>query len=166
MSLKDRIKDIEQYFRGIDYYNDCIMVKASFPDKITVVGSEELGIKVTKSEDGIWYYYGNKNEVEIEDIFDLIQSTIRVYEEAKQKATLFRAKCEELKEMFATNPLDKLETLYFGFNIPTNKVVEKPKRKYSRKKKEEKQEISIPTVVTVEEKNENNEITVDEILNG
>lgn len=140
MTLKENIELIKDYFRGIDYYNDALIVKASFPSQLTPIANEELGIKVTKSEDGLYYYYADKNKVEIEDIFSLIQNTVSVYEEARKKATLFKAKCEELKELFGVNSLEKMETLYFAFSKPTtiNKVREK--RKYTRKKKEENNE--------------------------
>lgn len=139
MTLKENIELIKDYFRGIDYYNDALIVKASFPSQLTPIANEELGIKVTKSEDGLYYYYADKNKVEIEDIFSLIQNTVSVYEEARKKATLFKAKCEELKELFGVNSLERMETLYFAFSEPTIKKV-KEKRKYTRKKKEENNE--------------------------
>ena len=41
-------------------------------------------------------------------------------------------KFEELKNIFATEKLEKLETLYFGFNETT---IKKPKKKYNKRKK-------------------------------
>jgi len=128
-SLKDNINDIADYFRGLDYYNDALMVKVQFPPQVTVMGDESKGIKVTKSqEDGLWYYYANKNDVEVEDIFDLIKTTVYVYEEAKKKAQLYRAKCDELKEIFGSTPYEQLLTLSFVY---------KSKKKPTRKKKKE-----------------------------
>lgn len=140
-TIKEQIKGIENYFVGIDCYNDCIMVKVKYPQQITSFGSDELGIKVTV-DDGITYYYGDKNNVEIEDIFSLIHSTVKVYEEAKKKAELFKLRCSELKEIFGKTNLETLKTLEFKFNnsVSSEENV-KPKRKYTRKiKKEENTE--------------------------
>lgn len=126
------INEIGDYFRGIDYFNDALIVKVALPEQVTVIGNEQLGIKVAKSEDGLWYYYGDKNTVEIEDILDLVKTTVKVYEEAKKKAKLYRAKCEELKAIFADANIEDLETLTFEFA--------KKKTKKPRKKKQEETE--------------------------
>lgn len=143
-SLKDSIKKIETYFRGIDYYNDAIMVKCELPKKISVIEDIEKGIKVTHDENGLTYYYGNKNDVEIEDIFTLIETTIQVYEEARAKAILFREKCEELKKLFAETDLDKLKTLYFNFSEPINMTKKKKRqtKKTNQPKVEETENIT------------------------
>lgn len=163
-SLKESIKNIEQYFRGIDYFNDAVMVKCELPDKLSIVEDIDKGIKATKGDDGLIYYYGNKNEVEIEDIFALIETTIHVYEEAKEKAALFRIKCEELKALFANTDLKQLNSLYFAFSEPTTIEPTKPKkRKYNKKKLETIQETNV-VEQTINENNETvNVETVDTV---
>ena len=154
MSLRERIDEIKDYFCGIDYFNDALMVKVKYPKQVNAIGNDELGIKVTKGEDDIVYYYGNKNEIEIEDVFDLIKTTVKIYEEAKLKAALYRAKCEELKDIFGTKTLSELDGLYFGFSEPVNTVV-KTKRKYTRKKKENNENIETVEEEVVETKTTN-----------
>lgn len=143
MSLKENIEAINAYFRGIDYFNDALIVKVELPDKINVYEDDEKGIKVTRSDDGLFYYYGDKNKVEFEDIVSLIKETVAVYEDARKKAAMFKMKCEELKEIFATSSIDVLETLTFTF---AEKKKERPKRKVNKVKKEENNEEQIVTV--------------------
>ena len=127
MDFQKRIEKIGEYFKGIDYFNDALMVKVQFPKQVTVSGDAEKGISVAQAEDGLWYYYGNKHEVNIEDIFDLIDTTVYVYEEAKKKAELYKMKCEELRDIFGTTPYEKLVTLEFVFKSP--KKTRSPKKK-------------------------------------
>ena len=133
-SIKDKLKNIDAYFRGIDYYNDAIMVKCELPEKITIIEDSTKGIKATKGEDNLTYYYANKNDVEIEDILELIENTIKVYEEAREKAMLFRQKCEELKELFANTDIESLKNLKF--------IIEQQKKKTTKRKKEEQKQIT------------------------
>lgn len=135
MGLKERINRISAYFRGIDYADGWLMIKVAYPPKITPTESEDGLIKYTYSEEeGLWYYYAEDDLVDENAIFDLIEETVKVYEEAKQKVTLMKEKMEELKEVFASNSLEHLKTLYFGFTEPTNTMPSK--RKYTKKKKE------------------------------
>ena len=57
--------EIKDYFCGIDYFNDALMVKVKYPKQVNAIGNDELGIKVTKGEDDIVYYYGNKKLYEL-----------------------------------------------------------------------------------------------------
>lgn len=144
MSLKDRINKISEYFRGIDYQGGLFIVKVAYPNKIEPKGSEDELIKVTFSEDdGLWYYYADAEIVNEDSIFDLIEDTIKTYEEAKKKIVLIKEKIEELREIFANNPLERLQTLYFGFN--ENVEIKKPKRQ--RRKKENKTENDVKNEV-------------------
>ena len=75
---------------------------------------------------------------------------------AAAKIELLNIKFEELKNLFAIKSLDELKTLYFGFNDVIKE--HKPKRKYNRKKKVEK-EINQDIIEPI-----NNEITDDTII--
>jgi len=147
MGLKEKINEISDYFRGIEYFNDALIVKAAFPPQLNVIGNEEKGIKVAQSDDGLWYYFGDKNNIEIEDIFDWIKTTVYVYEEAKKKAALYKAKCDELKQIFGNTSYDKLETLQFVFDE------KKPSSKRGGRRKKKSEEST---------QNENNETDKEE----
>ena len=86
-------------------------------------------IKVAKSEEvpNEWFYYSDYTYTVIDEIFDLIEETIDMNLSAIERLGLFNQKMEELKELFANEPLSKLKTLSFHFEE------EKPKRNKKKK---------------------------------
>ena len=141
--LQDEIMKLGYYFRGIEYYNDALIVKVNFPPRWQVYPSKDGNIKPAKSESnaGEYYYYGNMNKVSLDDIFGVIKETIEANKDAELKIQLLNDKANELKELFKTTPYKKLLGLKFVIEEPK---VEKPKRKYNKKKKVE--EITTETV--------------------
>ena len=141
--LQDEIMKLGDYFRGIEYYNDALIVKVNFPPRWQVYPSKDGNIKPAKSESntGEYYYYGNMNKVSLDDIFGVIKETIEANKDAELKIQLLNDKANELKELFKTNPYEKLLGLKFVIEEPKT---EKPKRKYNKKKKVE--EITTETV--------------------
>ena len=156
--LQDRIKKNSEYFRGMEITNGILIVKVLYKDKWGVYPSEDEKIKVAQSEEtkNEWYYFGEFSEVTFDDVFDLIENTIEMNLTAAAKIELLNIKFEELKNLFAIKSLDELKTLYFGFNDVIKE--HKPKRKYNRKKKVEK-EINQDIIEPI-----NNEITDDTII--
>ncbi len=141
--LQDEIMKLGDYFRGIEYYNDALIVKVNFPPRWQVYPSKDGNIKPAKSESNVgeYYYYGNMNKVSLDDIFGVIKETIEANKDAELKIQLLNDKANELKELFKTTPYEKLLGLKFVIEEPK---VEKPKRKYNKKKKVE--EITTETV--------------------
>ena len=141
--LQDEIMKLGDYFRGIEYYNDALIVKVNFPPRWQVYPSKDGNIKPAKSEksQGEYYYYGDMNKVSLDDIFGVIKETIEANKDAELKIQLLNDKANELKELFKTTPYEKLLGLKFVIEEPK---AEKPKRKYNKKKKVE--EITTETV--------------------
>ena len=137
----DRIDKIKDYFRGIELINGVRIVNITYPPKWGVFPSDDEKIKVAKSEDKVneWFYYGDCELVTFSDIFDLIDNTIEMNVSAEEKLELLNQKFEELKHLFATEPLEKLKTLAFIFDIP--KKGKKNKRKTEPKTVTESYEI-------------------------
>jgi len=127
------------YFRGIEYYNEALIVKVNFPQRWQVYPSKDGNIKPAKSEKAVgeYYYYGNMNVVTLDDIFGVIKETIEANKDAELKIQLLNEKANELKELFKTNPYDKLLGLKF---VLEEVKTEKPKRKYTKKKKKVEEE--------------------------
>jgi len=146
--LQDEILKIGEYFRGIEYFNKAIIVKVTFPPKWQVFPSKDGLIKPAKNEDGLYYYYGNNEEVTIDDIFNVIKETIDVNKDTESKIQFLVEKRRELDEIFKTTPFEKLTRLRFVFDDE-----EKPKRKYTKRKKvtEEKTDDIKETVEEVKE---------------
>ena len=130
-SLQERMNDMRPYFRGIEMYNEAIMVKVAYPNKWKAYPSDDGKIKVTPSETdpNTTYYYADSNDSTYEEIFDLIEQTIKANQDIVLKLKLLRDKVEELKELFQNTSYDDLLNLQIVIEKPT-----KPKRKYAKKK--------------------------------
>ena len=129
MTLQERIKKNEVYFRGMEIVNNTAIIKVLYGEKWGAYPSPDERIKVAKSEEvpNEWFYYSDYTYTVIDEIFDLIEETIDMNLSAIERLGLFNQKMEELKELFANEPLSKLKTLTFHFEE------EKPKRNKKKK---------------------------------
>ena len=108
--LQDEIMKLGDYFRGIEYFNDALIVKVNFPPRWQVYPSIDGNIKPAKSDNttGEYYYYGDMNKVSLDDIFALINETIEANKDAESKIHLLNEKVIELKELFKRETFEKL----------------------------------------------------------
>jgi hypothetical protein len=129
MTLQERIKKNEVYFRGMEIVNNTAIIKVLYGEKWGAYPSPDEKIKVAKSDEvpNEWFYYSDYTYTVIDEIFDLIEETIDMNLSAIERLGLFNQKMEELKELFANEPLSKLKTLTFHFEE------EKPKRNKKKK---------------------------------
>lgn len=120
--LQERINKISQYFRSMEMTNGVIIIKVQYNNKWGVYPSDDNKIKVAKSEEtpNEWFYYGNFNDITVDDIFDLIENTIEMNLSAAAKLELLNSKFEELKNLFATESLERLSTLKFVLSNKKN----------------------------------------------
>lgn len=149
-TLQERMNDMKPYFRGIEMYNEAIMVKVAYPNKWKAYPSEDGRIKITPSDSdpNLTYYYADSKDTTYEEMFDLVEQTIKANQDIVLKLKLLRDKVEELKELFQNTPYDDLLNLQFV-------VGKKPKRKYVKKKKVEKLEAVEEKKEITNEKEEN-----------
>lgn len=149
MTLQDRMTNMKPYFRGIEMYNDGLIVKTVFPERWKVYGSEDARIKVAPSENNVgeYFFYANSNDTTYDEMFDLVEEVIKVNEETALKLKLLKDKIEEMKVLFADNDYSKLTTLKFVMEE------EKPKTKKSgrKKSKEASEKPTEATETTIEE---------------
>lgn len=131
MKLRDRIKNNIEYDPSIEMTGGLNIVKVKFPDKWRVYSNDNETIKVAQSETvaNEWFYYASAEEVDVEDIFDLIEHTVKFNKEMANKIKLLNEKIEELKDLFSTTSLEELETLEFTMEKPSKK-----KKRYTKKK--------------------------------
>ncbi len=143
-TLQERMNDMRPYFRGIEMYNEAIMVKVAYPNKWKAYPSDDGRIKVTPSETdpNTTYYYADSNDSTYEEIFDLIEQTIKANQDIVLKLKLLRDKVEELKELFQNTSYDDLLNLQFVIEKPT-----KPKRKYTKKKVKVEEEVKQEEII-------------------
>lgn len=151
------MNDMKPYFRGIEMYNEALIVRVVLPPKWRAYNSNDGRIKAAPSENvaNEYYYYANSENTTYEDIFDLIEETIKANNDIVLKMKLLRDKGEELKELFSRLSYDELLTLKFVTEKPKE---DKPKRKYTKKKKEAEKAQEQPQTETNDEevKEENN----------
>lgn len=150
MTLQERIKKNEAYFRGMEIVNNTAIIKVLYGEKWGAYPSQDEHIKVAKSEEvpNEWFYYADYTYTIIDEIFDLIEETINMNLSAIERLHLFNQKMEELKEIFANETLDKLKTLQFKFE-------EEKKYKRKKSKKQNKQEIKTEEEIIVQDENVN-----------
>jgi len=149
-TLQDRMNDMKPYFRGIEMYNEALMVKVIYPPRWKAYPSADERIKVTQGDNdkSLTYYYADSKDTTYEDMFDLIEETIRANNEIVLKLQLLKTKVEELKELFSQRPYDELKTIKFVFeNVKTTKG----KKKYTKKVKEAEKTQEPPQIENNEE---------------
>ena len=157
-TLQERMNDMKPYFRAIEVYNNALMVRVVLPSSWKIYPSQDGRIKVTPSETNAneAIYYADSAEATYEDIFDLVENTIKANQDIVLKLKLLKEKVEELKELFSSHSYEELMTLTFEF---TGVEKTKPKRKYTRKKKETEKPQEEPQI---EENNIEEEVTEEE----
>ena len=113
MNIKDRLERIKEYFQGMEMKDELFIVSVKYPDKWGAYPSEDNTIKIAQSEDvaNLYYYYANFTNVNVEDIFDLIESTIKDNLDAAKKLQLLNEKFLLLKDLFANNTLEDLQRI-------------------------------------------------------
>lgn len=142
--LQERMNDMKPYFRGIEMYNEALMVKVIFPNRWKAYPSADGRIKTTPSDDGsMTYYYADSKDTTYEDMFDLIEETIKANNEIVLKLQLLKTKVEELKELFSQLSYDELKTIKF---VTENVKIPKGKKKYAKKKKEAEKAQEVPQI--------------------
>ena len=159
-SLQERMNDMKPYFRGIEMYNEALMVKVVYPPRWKAYPSADERIKVTQGDNdkSLTYYYADSKDTTYEDMFDLIEETIRANNEIVLKLQLLKTKVEELKELFSQHPYDELKTIKFVFE---NVKKTKGKNKYTKKVKEA-EKTQEPPQIENNEKEMNMEETKDD----
>ena len=134
-NMQDRMEALSDYMLGVEMYNDALIVRVRFPKSWKYFSSADGVIKATSSDsdNSVIFYYADRNNASYDDIFDLIEETVKLNKEVSLKMDLLRLKGEELKQLFSDRSYDELLTLEFV--IKEKKERKKPGRK--PKKKEE-----------------------------
>ena len=166
-TLQDRIKAIQDYFRGIEVKETLFILRVSLPYRWSAYNRDDEVIKVAKSDvpqanktDAEWFYYADVNEVDLNEMFDLVEETIRTNEEVNQKIELMKVRMEELKDIFQNETLERLQTLEFTFAEPQKR---KKKTKQKAKTEQAVTKKDIAEEVKTEEPQETN--TTSDIIN-
>ena len=96
INLQDRMASMKPYFKGIEMYNEALIVKVVFPNNWKAYDSQDGKIKVTPSDTNPneSYYYASSEDTSYDDIFDLIEETIKANQDIILKLELLKKKIE------------------------------------------------------------------------
>lgn len=150
MNLNEQLKRLSDYKVGFNIYEGTIIISVVYPDTWTVLETKNESIQTTKDA-GRTYYWVNM-EVNVDEIFHLIDETIAYNREIEEKAELFKVMIAKLQQVFIDNDLDSLRNLEFT----VKKNEERKKRRPRKRKKEEplvNKETTNNAVVSVDEEN-------------
>lgn len=156
--IQERINNISDYFRGMEIQNGFYIVRVQYGHRWGAYSRQDEKIKATRSEEiaDEWFYYAETENVEFDEIFDLIDETIKMNLSALAKVELLKTKIEELKVLFEDTPLEVLETLEFVFTAHK----QSKRRKYTKKTKEEHTEPLESEITPTNEEVKEKEVTV------
>jgi hypothetical protein len=124
--------------------------------------SKKYNVIIEKRNDRMFFFVNIDTDTNV--LFDAIDEVIKYNKQIEEKATLFKKKTEELKNLFIKEPLELLETLTFTFE--TKKKV-KNKKKIEKNVELNEEETSVPEEKNevVEEINNNVVEVIDEVAN-
>ena len=150
MTLQERIKKNSLYIVNIQITNGLNIVEVQYGEKWGVYGKPDGTINVAPSEQirGRWFYYSKIDDTSVDDIIDLIESTITDNLTAEMKVKLFEQKVEEMKVFFDKYKYEELTTL--EFKIKAKKKT--PKKTKKSEKSEKSADVSIQEVVPSKKK--------------
>lgn len=131
MNLQDILMKLSAYSVGCRILNGNFLINIIYDDGWKVIPPENEKIEF-EQRGNITYYAASLNEVSFDDVFESIKETIDYNIDLQRKVTLYKAKVDELQEIFANESLEKLRTITFIFDEK-----KKPKRKYIRKNKKQ-----------------------------
>ena len=127
MNLQDILMKLQSYHVGCRVEDGNFLITLIYNDGWKIIPPENNKIDFGQEKD-ITYYAAAINEVSFDEVFMSIKETIDYNIDLQRKVTLYKAKVDELQEIFANESLEKLRTITFVFDEK-----KKPKRKYVRK---------------------------------
>lgn len=160
MNIKERIEKLKGVFvsfnitEGFTYALTKIPSKWILPDTI-----EQFQVSTTYDKSTGGYYFVTKVDDGVENVFDAIDYVVKLNQSIEEKKQLLQEKANELSELFASEPIERLRTLEFVFK-PQKKQVKKGKKN----KKTEEIPPSDPVVEETAENIQENTVENEEIV--
>ena len=136
VDINDRIEKLGKYFVSFNIADGVAYALVDLPKTWNVpMTLDYFKVKTAKKEDKGFYFFSEVSEG-IGNIFKAIDSVIELNKEYEEKKALLVEKANEMKELFAVEPLEKLRRLEFTFAR---------QKKQKAKKKVEKIEQYVPS---------------------
>lgn len=149
MNWEERLSKLNEYNVSFEIKQGYYHIALQYDNNWNILVSDNENIYI-QEKNGTYHYIASTDSIKIDELFNLIDSTIEYNLDLQKKLLLFRQKTEELQEIFSTESYDKLKTIEFTF----------PKQKKSVKKAKQKEK-----TIETNENNADNDSTeiVEEI---
>jgi len=121
MDLRERIRNILDYFLFMNVNEEAFYILVKFPSKWVVPTDASDSVKIMKGDNAkdTYYFFTDFNNG-YEPLFDTVDEIIRQNREIEEKYKLFNSKLSELKLLFENEDLSVLENMKFNIGATTN----------------------------------------------
>jgi len=116
--IQEKLNALRPYVVGIRYLQGIQLVDAVFKDGWAIPKSEIIHQERVDGEDNYYMFYSENDDIDIDDLLDYVKEIIDLNIERERKYELLSEKVEELKKIFKSNNLAKLQKLKFTFSEP------------------------------------------------
>lgn len=116
-NIQKTLDSLQPYVIGIRYSQGLPLVDTVFKDGWTLPESQT--IKKAKGNDEVNYYmiYAESPTITIDNLLEYVGLVIKANQEKEKKQELLKIKFDEMKKLFRTLPLSKLQLLKFNFDV-------------------------------------------------
>lgn len=125
MNLQEKLISLSEYKLGFNIYNGHVVININYPTEWTIIKPEDDDITFAQ-ENSIYYY--SAPIIQMQNIFEVIETTIEFNKEMEKKLELFKLKQKELQEIFAEESYEILETLSFTLKKKKKVAKKTPKK--------------------------------------
>lgn len=151
MRIEELLEKLTKFNVSFEIREGYYHVALKYPDNWEIVASDYDSIYIEK-RNGLCHYFALVGSIDLEEIFNTIDASIKYNEDLERKLLLFRQKTEELQILFAQNSYEKLLRLKFSFPLSKKETKvksgteekEKSTKKVTTKRKPPKQKEETP----------------------
>lgn len=161
--INSRINELRSYFVSFNIAEGTIYALVRFPEKWTVPQDiAELKVKTTYDNQTKGHYFFTEFSNGTDTVFDGIEYVIVLNKTIEERSALLRQKANELTELFASEPIERLRTLKFTFDdeTPVRKSKNKPESEKSVSFKKNKRGRRSKKAETTENEEKTEEVAI------
>lgn len=116
--IQEKLNALRPYVIGIRYVQGIQLVDAVFKEGWVIPKSEIIKQEMVDAGENYYMFYSENDDIDIDDLLDYVKEIINLNIERELKYELLSEKVEELKKIFKSSSLSKLQKLKFTFSEP------------------------------------------------
>jgi hypothetical protein len=153
MDWEKKLKDLNGYNISFEIKQGYYHIALEYDENWSILNSDNENIYI-QEKNGLYHYIASTDSVKVEDMFNLIDTTIKYNLDLEKKLILFKQKTEELQELFSNEEYDTLQTIEFKFKKKNTlkKTTRKTKNKTEEKAKKTRTKTKQKKEITKKEK--------------